>query len=395
MSSSTREQIAKTYLEAQGNKLADLAKAVINQNGFLDDSWLQAQCNFSGYSIFTTTYQILLETPTSVIQALIRGGLPKMAGHADLRRLQRDEYTAVPHSPTTRHPVIYSIYLVDKSTNEPPTVGDLYQIIPRVRQVASAAVTPNPAALKLATALEMRIMGCSPQSLLARGLVDVGYAGNGTQRLQQHYNGVSSNEVMQLFRQASTHIFGQRYCLRGFIICKLRKLGYCALAEVIFSRLTQSDVSRGGGFNGITTGFSIPSAQNLSSMAWEEIAAVKPSDIYTRNLAEDMDKMKAESTAHRDVVERWKNLTETRALQDCVDEMLPKEAREKIRTLGKALQQQGGEGESLARDSAADNLSQIDSSETPVPRRPFAGSFESQDNDDDSVEDSDPIVYRY
>lgn len=109
---------------------------------------------------------------------------------------------------------------------------------------------------------------------------------------------------MQLYRQAATHIFGQKYCLRGFIICKLRKLGYCALAEVIFSRLTQSYISRGGGFNGVTAGFSIPSAQNLSSVAWEEIAAVGPSDIYTRNLAEDMDKMKAESTANRDVVER-------------------------------------------------------------------------------------------
>lgn len=177
MSLSAREQIAKTYLEAQGNKLADLAKAVINQNGFIDDGWLQAQCNFSGYSILTTAYQILLETPTSVLQALIRGDLPKMAGHADLRRLQRDEYTAVPHSPTTRHPIIYAIYFVNKSTNEPPTVSDLYQIIPRVRQVASAAVPPNSAALRLTTALETRIMGCSPQSLLAGGLVDVGYAG--------------------------------------------------------------------------------------------------------------------------------------------------------------------------------------------------------------------------
>lgn len=39
--------------------------------------------------------------------------------------------------------------------------------------------------------------------------------------------------------------------MEGFIICKLHQFDHCALAKVLFSRISQSYVSNGGGFNGI------------------------------------------------------------------------------------------------------------------------------------------------
>lgn len=46
----------------------------------------------------------------------------------------------------------------------------------------------------------------------------------------------------------------------------LYKFNYCSLAEVIISRLVQSYISRGGGFNGAVAGASITGARNLSAM---------------------------------------------------------------------------------------------------------------------------------
>ncbi|KFY90414.1 hypothetical protein V500_05184 [Pseudogymnoascus sp. VKM F-4518 (FW-2643)] len=330
----SRQEVADIFLDAESRKLTHLARAAINQDGFLDDKWMQEQCDLAGYTILNTAYQILLEIPTSVLRAIIRGDLPEISHEADVRALQSPKYVAAPSNLFAKaciFPSIYTIYFVNKTTNEPPTIADILQLIAYL-----VGNSNNPAVLNLARDLKERIRGCSPQDTLAGGLVDVGFSGDGALRLTQHYANVSSNDVMQQFKSASVMLFGQsKYVIRGFIVCRLQKFNYCSLAEVILSRLAQSYTSRGGGFNGVAAGASITGARNLSPSAWEQIGAVEATEIYKKNLAADQERLQE----LRDIAERQKNLAIERALQDTLVGLLPQEEQDKIRAAGAALRE--------------------------------------------------------
>lgn len=234
---STRQQIAATFFEAQKQSIVNFVKTVVEQEGFLDDDWVKSQCQYSLLSITVAAHSILLATPACVLQGLISGDLPEMAQDPDLRYMQRAIYTAVPpmaREPDCVYPSIYAIYLVDTITSKPPTIADLRVIIPRVKQEIAimAAVNSAAAATELVDELEDRIDGCVPTSTLEGGLVDIGFSQNSHERLRQHHNGASSNEVMQVFRDFAIAMFNNRYCLRGYIVCKLHQFNHCALAEL-------------------------------------------------------------------------------------------------------------------------------------------------------------------
>lgn len=197
----SRQGIATTFLQAEERKLTYLAKALINQDGFLDDAWMQSQCDQLGYRILAAAYDILLKMPAAVVQAIIRGDLPEVAQHPDVRALQNPRYVAAPTTILTNvatiHPSIYAIYLIDKTTNKPPTIADLQKIA-----AVAGLTSTNPATRNLIRELRDRIRGCNPQDTLVGGLVDVGFSADGTKRILQHYNGFNTNEVMKEFRTA-------------------------------------------------------------------------------------------------------------------------------------------------------------------------------------------------
>lgn len=241
-------------------------------------------------------YHILLATPPLMILAIIQGELPTISGSLEVQYLQHPDYTAVPPAFNCIHPTIYTIYLVDQETHEPPTVQDLATIIDSVRRKAAPIAVQVPAAakaLRLCRSLEARMVGQDPQAPIAGGLVDVGFSGDSAARIDQHLNDESSNKIMQLFYEAAVREFDDTYELQGYIVCKMRSIEHCALAEIIFSRMAQSYTSRGGGFNSATAGASIKRAHALSGVEWEEIAAVKPDWVFTDHFESDAVKMRA------------------------------------------------------------------------------------------------------
>ncbi|KFX92685.1 hypothetical protein V490_05236 [Pseudogymnoascus sp. VKM F-3557] len=405
----SRQEVADIYLAAQERKLTHLAKAIINQDGFLDDAKMQEHCDYSGYTILATAYQIILEIPETVVRAVIRGDLPELAQHADVRALQSPNYVAVPCMLATSsgciHPSIYTIYLVHKATNKPPTIADLQLIIARIQATSS-----NNSSLTLAQQLSDRIRGCSPQTTLEGGLVDVGFSKDGAERITQHYTNTNSNKVMQEFKEAAEAIFGRfKYGLRGYIVCRIRKLNHCALSEILISRLAQSYISRGGGFNGFIAGANLRGGQLLTATAWEEIGAVPPTPFYKQNLAAD----KKETQRLRDLVARQKEVVQERLLQDIAIEALPQAEREKLRAKEEELRERllgerdGSESQvdQSQQESAADQeieepaddqptgyTSDIDDSSEPIHSRPVHGNH-NNDDDDDEIDSS--IVYRY
>ncbi|OBT66646.1 hypothetical protein VE03_03854 [Pseudogymnoascus sp. 23342-1-I1] len=250
---------------------------------------------------FLTMIGSRAKIPETVIRAIIRGDLPEYTQHPDVQALQRSQYVAAPSNVLGMNaifPSIYAIYLVEKTTREPPTVRDLEKIIAEVKRT-----TGNPSSLNLARDLAERIRGEHPQATLAGGLVDVGFSADRANRIAQHY---SSNEVMQDFRAAAVTLFGEdTYVLKGFIVCRLRKYNYCGLAEVIISRLAQSYTSRGGGFNRAIAGQSITGARYLSPIAWDQIGVMPPNGI---------------------LLEESRGIQ--RALQNIATEMMPRHQRE-------------------------------------------------------------------
>ncbi|KFY50601.1 hypothetical protein V495_00155 [Pseudogymnoascus sp. VKM F-4514 (FW-929)] len=351
----SREEVADIFLAAQEKRLTHLAKAIINQDSFLDDDSMQERCDYSGYTVLATAYQILLEMPETVVRAVIRGDLPELAQHAD-------------------------------------------------------ATSSNSASLALAQLLSDRIRGCGPQTTLEGSLVDMGFSKDGAERIIQHYTNINSNKVMQEYKDAAETIFGQfKYGLRGFIVCRIRKLNHCALSEILISRLAQSYTSRGGGFNGAIAGLSIRGGQLLSPTAWEEIGAVEPTKFYKQNLAVDREK----TQSLRDLVARQRAVVQERLVQDIAIEMLPQAGREKLRAKEAELrdrllaEKSGSESQvdQSQQESAADQeieepaddqptgyTSDIDDSSEPIHSRPVHGNH-NDDDDDDEIDSS--IVYRY
>lgn len=231
-----------------------------------------------------------------MILAIIQGELPTISGSLEVQYLQHPDYTAVPPAFNCIHPTIYAIYVVDQETHEPPTVQDLAAIIDSVRRKAAPIAVQVPAAakaLRLCRSLEARMVGQDPQAPIAGGLVDVGFSGDSAARIFQHLNDESSNKLMQLFYEAAVREFDDTYELQGYIVCKMRSIEHCALAEIIFSRMAQSYTSRGGGFNSATAGASIKRAHALSGVEWEEIAAVKPDWVFTDHFESDAVRMRA------------------------------------------------------------------------------------------------------
>ncbi|KFY28516.1 hypothetical protein V491_00427 [Pseudogymnoascus sp. VKM F-3775] len=305
----SRESIAAIFSDAHEERVTSLAKAVINQDGFLDDDWVRDQCEHSSFTVLSSTYLIFSEVPQSVIQALIRGDLPEVAilPAAEIHQLQKSSYVSVPPNGNITMPSIYAIYL-NKFDND--------------------------STLELAENLKERIRNYNPQIPLPGGLVDIGFSADSATRILQHVGNFNSNLVMQQFRAAANHIFGvAKYGLYGFIIWSLRKFNLCGLAEVMFSRLAQSYTSRGGGFNGLVAGRSLTGGRNLSVISGEEIGAMEHTAIFKDNYAEDMARMKTIS----DIEQRWRSLAEKRALQDIIIMTLPKADQERIRRNEAAL----------------------------------------------------------
>ncbi|KFY30760.1 hypothetical protein V493_01706 [Pseudogymnoascus sp. VKM F-4281 (FW-2241)] len=214
------KKLQRSFLNAESESILAVARTLINQGGFLDDVWLKGQCRYSGYSILSNAHQILLATPVAVLQGLIRGDLPAMSMNSDLQYLQSPQYVQVTPTLNTDdivHPVIYAVYLVDSQTNMPPTIRDVKIVLDNIEASIDTLNMPTQSkarAKSLASLLKDRILGHSPNSTLAGGLVNIGFAGKGSARLAQHVAGVNSNEIMQLFRESAQAV-NRNYNLQG------------------------------------------------------------------------------------------------------------------------------------------------------------------------------------
>ncbi|KFY31438.1 hypothetical protein V493_01110 [Pseudogymnoascus sp. VKM F-4281 (FW-2241)] len=340
----SRQDIATKYLDAEATKLIDLAKAILDQDGFLDDDYMASQYRYSKESILVATYRILLSTPSLVIQAIIQGTLPTISASREVQYLQSPQYTAVPPDHNYIFPTIYAIYLVDQETNDPPTIEDLHVIIDS---------TP-----------------------LAGGIVDIGFSGDGAARIDQHLQGENSNRIMQYFYNAATREFGDVYELQGYIVGKMRLLEHCALAEIIFTRLAQSYISRGGGFNGTTAGASIKGAHLLSAVAWEEIGGVKLDRATTEHFESDTVKMRAVIQEHNDRTERAKAVVVGQAIYSRIREMLTPDEKEKLDAKKKESRDAAYSSQLRAGDGAA-GLEEADEDGN--------GTVDDDDDDDDNI----------
>ncbi|OBT59324.1 hypothetical protein VE04_00274 [Pseudogymnoascus sp. 24MN13] len=314
----TRHSIAQKFLDAEETKLLDLVKAILDQDGYLDDEYMASQYAYSKQAIMLAAYHILLATPSVLLRAIIRGDLPAMSGN----------YTEVPPRYEFIYPTIYTIYLVDRDTHDPPTVEDLLLIIHSIRQVAGPSAIQRPAmekALKLCTELEIRMAGQPLRDPIVGGIVDVGFSGDSAALLDQHLADESSNKIMQIFADAAIREFGETYELQGCIVGRMKKLEHCALAEIIFSRMAQSYTSRGGGFNGATAGASIQGAHSLTGVAWEEIAGVAPDWVLTNHYTSDAAKMRAVVQDHHARISRAQAVASHQAIYGRIQGMLSAE----------------------------------------------------------------------
>ncbi|OBT96828.2 hypothetical protein VE01_04080 [Pseudogymnoascus verrucosus] len=202
----TRQSIAQKFLDAEETKLLDLVKAILDQDGYLDDEYMASQYAYSKQAIMLAAYHILLATPSVVLRAIIRGDLPAMSGNVEVQYLQDPKYTEVPPRYEFIYPTIYTIYLVDRETHDPPTVEYLLLIIHSIRQVAGPSAIQRPAmetALKLCTELEIRMAGQQLRDPIVGGIVDVGFSGDSAARIDQHLADESSNKIMQIFADAA------------------------------------------------------------------------------------------------------------------------------------------------------------------------------------------------
>ncbi|OBT76336.1 hypothetical protein VF21_03581 [Pseudogymnoascus sp. 05NY08] len=354
----TRQEIAGGFLAAENESLLQLAEAVITQGGYIDDPWMASQLAHSGYSVLNTAHQIFMATPTEVLRGLIQGDLPALAGNSDLKYMQSAQYVAFPSVITMDNitlPVVYAIYLVNLQTSQPPSVRHIREMVDAVEiKVGSMQGTSKAAAKDLARYLKNRISGCISNSPLAGGLVDVGFAGNGVQRLAQHQSGVNSNEVMQVFGDAAKSI-DKDYGLQGFIVTKMRTYEQCSLAEVLPQH---------------------PERPDNAVVSWDRIGAVNRDRIYNSNLDVEIARMKAATAAGRRQVQRTEDIGESLAIQDSILELLSPD--ERARAAAAEQEIQDGHGESQKPESRVTDS--------------FADQPEPTDDDDEIEDDEDNIV---
>lgn len=329
---SVREQNAQDYL-AKSEILYELSKALVEKTGFLCDGWLQSQYSYNKTMIVLAVHDILLSTPRSVIYGLINGDLPEKANDSSVRFVQTHEYAAVANTGIVM-PIIYAVYLVHIHDGTPPTIAEMHEILAELPAVTPDTRDNKKATENLAAQLELRIDGCEPDAILSGGLVHIGFAGDGVTRMKNHSDGINSNEVMQAFHEAA----GINFDLQSFVVGKIRKLEYAGLAEVVFSRLSQSYTCMGGGFNGKAAGTSIAGAYSINVRSWEKINALPPDPIYDTNNTNDVMKMQAATVAMRSALARDSEIREERKALAAVRMMFSDAENAKIdRSVAEAL----------------------------------------------------------
>jgi hypothetical protein len=102
-------------------------------------------------------------------------------------------------------------------------------------------------------------------------LVEVGYSVRCINRLQQHASHNSSNFIMNLaeaiFETQRVH-FHTAYGIKQFVIYLIWNDDQAEIAEVGFSKLTESYTHNGGGFSHYPAGLSNHSASKVSGREW-------------------------------------------------------------------------------------------------------------------------------
>lgn len=82
---------------------------------------MQEQCDLAGYTILNTAYQILLEIPSSVVRAIIRGDLPEISHEASrCPDPAEPEICSSPPPPHASHRTPLTALLSPPSISPPP-----------------------------------------------------------------------------------------------------------------------------------------------------------------------------------------------------------------------------------------------------------------------------------
>lgn len=99
-------------------------------------------------------------------------------------------------------------------------------------------------------------------------VVEVGYSLHPTTRLKQHKEHKSSNYIMNLADAAFKYLYGDCFGIRQYIIYGCYAIDQPWLAEILFTRITQSYTTHGRGFCHSAAGRSNISAYKELPMIW-------------------------------------------------------------------------------------------------------------------------------
>ncbi|KJX99434.1 hypothetical protein TI39_contig358g00013 [Zymoseptoria brevis] len=100
-------------------------------------------------------------------------------------------------------------------------------------------------------------------------LVEIGYTHKSEKRLDDHVNHKGSNYIMNLFDAASKVLWPGKYKIHQFVVFLCTQAQQAAVAEILFTRLTQCYMTNGGGFTHYAPGRSNSSARKYNDEGWE------------------------------------------------------------------------------------------------------------------------------
>jgi hypothetical protein len=102
-----------------------------------------------------------------------------------------------------------------------------------------------------------RLYDLDPDEPLKRTLVEVGYALNGPERLQQHRSHSNSNYIMNLVEAVfSISNYKERYFMKQFIVHHIYRASHAMYEEILIARLGLGYTCFGGGFSYCAAGIS-------------------------------------------------------------------------------------------------------------------------------------------
>lgn len=125
-------------------------------------------------------------------------------------------------------------------------------------------------ALEFIAAVRCRLHGMNPDSPLSRPLCEVGYATFPLSRLRDHKSHKDSNYLMNLIEAVCKWRFVNKYEIKGYVLFHLFEAAQSTVGEILFSRLSQCYMTRGGGFSHYPAGRSVQHAWDLEMKGYRD-----------------------------------------------------------------------------------------------------------------------------